>query len=419
MARTNLMVRLAGRKGRYGQWVATVAFVTVALVVPASAQEDLSIDEARARKDEVLAEKARLAAEIDPLKAQEDELFAAVTALDEAIAAKQTEVANAETAVLAANQRAAERQAEVDGLKLRTADVRNRASASVIEAYVGATGRDTDLTFTAASATDVVKKQQFLNVVQGNYQDVLEELRALKEDQERVTAEATQAVADAAALREELEIVQAELEADRALQAELIDALSGKIDGLESKRAEFDSAEARFDDIIRTRLAEQDAAAAALLASQQPSSSSGGGQDNSERSVAVASASSSGFVYPANGPITSYFGYRIHPILGYSRLHSGLDIGAGYGEDIWAAKAGTVIFAGWNGGYGNCVMISHGGGVVTLYAHMSEIAVNEGASVSQGTVIGYVGSTGQSTGAHLHFETRVYDDPQDPLNYLP
>ena len=225
---------------------------------------------------------------------------------------------------------------------------------------------------------------------------------------------------DAAQLRKDLEVVQAELEQDRAVQAELIDALSGKIDNLESKRTEFDSAEARFDDIIRTRLAEQDAEAAAqLAASQAASSSSGGSEDASERSVSVSSASSSGFVYPANGPITSYFGYRIHPILGYARLHAGLDIGAGYGEDIWAAKSGTVIFAGWNGGYGNCVMVAHSGDVVTLYAHMSAIAVNEGASVGQGTVIGYVGSTGQSTGAHLHFETRVYDDPQDPLNFLP
>lgn len=415
------MVRLAERKGRYGRWAVAVAFATVALVVPASAQEDLSIDEARARKDEVLAEKARLAAEIDPLKAEESELFAAVTTLDEAIAAKQVEVANAEAAVLEANQRAAERQAEVDGLKLRTADVRNRASASVIEAYVGATGRESDITFTAASATDVVKKRQFLGVVQGNYQDVLEELRALKEDQERVTAEANKAVEEAAELREQLETAQAELEQDRAAQAELVAALSGKIEGLESKKAEFDSAEARFDEIIRTKLAARDAEAAAQLAASQQQSvgASAADADREPERIAVSSSSASGFVYPANGPLTSYFGYRIHPILGYSRLHSGLDIGAGYGEPIWAAKGGTVIFAGWNGGYGNCVMIAHSGGVVTLYAHMSEIAVNEGASVSQGTIIGYVGSTGQSTGAHLHFEIRVYDDPQDPLNYLP
>ena len=129
-------------------------------------------------------------------------------------------------------------------------------------------------------------------------------------------------------------------------------------------------------------------------------------------------ASSSGFVFPADGPVTSPYGWRRHPVLGTSRLHAGADIGAGYGSDIWAAKAGVVIFAGWNGGYGNCVMIDHGDDIVTLYGHMSEFYVSEGQSVAQGTVIGAVGSTGLSTGPHLHFETRVGGTPEDPMLFL-
>jgi murein DD-endopeptidase MepM/ murein hydrolase activator NlpD len=129
-------------------------------------------------------------------------------------------------------------------------------------------------------------------------------------------------------------------------------------------------------------------------------------------------ASASGFAFPAAGDIVSEFGYRRHPILGTVRLHAGIDIDAPEGADVWASKAGQVILAGWNGGYGNCVMIDHGGGMVTLYGHLSAIYVSEGQLVAQGTVIGAVGATGLATGPHLHFETRVDGEPQNPLLFV-
>jgi murein DD-endopeptidase MepM/ murein hydrolase activator NlpD len=132
----------------------------------------------------------------------------------------------------------------------------------------------------------------------------------------------------------------------------------------------------------------------------------------------VAAASGSGYLWPADGPITSGFGYRRHPVLGTSRLHAGLDIGAGYGSEVYAAQSGVVILAGWNGGYGNCVMIEHPDGVVTLYGHMSELLVSEGESVGRGAVVGLVGSTGLSTGPHLHFETHIGGSPEDPLSLV-
>ena len=102
----------------------------------------------------------------------------------------------------------------------------------------------------------------------------------------------------------------------------------------------------------------------------------------------------------------------------WGRMHQGIDIGAGTGTPIHAAKAGTVTFAGTMSGYGNVVVITHSGGLSTLYAHQSRIAVSGGA-VSQGQVIGYAGTTGHSTGPHLHFETRIDGTPQNPLRYLP
>jgi murein DD-endopeptidase MepM/ murein hydrolase activator NlpD len=122
--------------------------------------------------------------------------------------------------------------------------------------------------------------------------------------------------------------------------------------------------------------------------------------------------STSGLIWPVNGPVTSPFGYR------WGRLHAGIDIGVPYGTPIHAAASGTVVLAGWTGGYGNYTCIDHGGGMATCYAHQSSYAVSSGAQVSQGQVIGYVGNTGHSFGAHLHFEVRINGNPVDPLGYL-
>jgi murein DD-endopeptidase MepM/ murein hydrolase activator NlpD len=122
-----------------------------------------------------------------------------------------------------------------------------------------------------------------------------------------------------------------------------------------------------------------------------------------------------GLTMPANGPITSYFGYRYHPILHFTRFHAGIDIGAGWGSPIVAAADGQVVGAGWGGGYGREVQIAHGGGITSLYGHMSEIVAQPGSFVHAGQLIGYVGSSGLSTGPHLHFEVRQGGTPVNPL----
>lgn len=123
----------------------------------------------------------------------------------------------------------------------------------------------------------------------------------------------------------------------------------------------------------------------------------------------------SGFMMPVDGHITSYFGYRYHPILHFTRFHAGLDIGASWGSPIVAAGDGRVVAAGWAGGYGREVQIAHGGGLVSLYGHMSEIVAAPGSFVHAGQLIGYVGSSGLSTGPHVHFEVRQSGQPVNPL----
>lgn len=125
------------------------------------------------------------------------------------------------------------------------------------------------------------------------------------------------------------------------------------------------------------------------------------------------------FIWPCRGEITSYYGWRTHPIFGTTKYHSGMDIAVDYGTPIKAAAAGTIIYSGWLGGYGNTIMIDHGGGLVTLYAHNNELAVYEGQYVNQGVVVAYAGSTGWSTGPHCHFEARLHGEVTEPLDYLP
>jgi len=126
------------------------------------------------------------------------------------------------------------------------------------------------------------------------------------------------------------------------------------------------------------------------------------------------------FAWPTPGytHVSSPFGMRMHPILHVRKMHTGIDIHVSYGARIVAAGSGTVISAGWNGGYGNFTMIDHGDGLVTCYAHQSSILVHKGQYVKEGATIGKVGSTGMSTGAHLHFEVRVNGTPRNPMSYL-
>ena len=135
-------------------------------------------------------------------------------------------------------------------------------------------------------------------------------------------------------------------------------------------------------------------------------------QASASRSTTAGAQSAAGLIWPVQGPVTSPFGWR------WGRMHEGIDIGVPYGTPIHAAAAGTVIYCGWEEGYGNLVVLDHGGNLATAYGHQSSIAVGCGEQVAQGQVIGYVGCTGHCFGPHLHFEVRVNGNPVDPLGYL-
>ncbi len=209
---------------------------------------------------------------------------------------------------------------------------------------------------------------------------------------------------------------QAEIEKHKAEQDAIMAKAQNDKATAEAAYAELEASSQQIGAMLRERAAAR-AAAAAAAASASSGDSSGGGGGGSVDSYQPVQGSGA-FIWPVNGVITSPFGYRNHPIFGRSILHSGIDIGVDEGTPVHAADGGVVVEADWIGGYGNAVIIDHGNGLSTLYGHNSSLAVSAGQTVSQGQVIAYAGSTGNSTGPHVHFEVRANGDPVDPSAYL-
>lgn len=206
---------------------------------------------------------------------------------------------------------------------------------------------------------------------------------------------------------------RAELERDKAS----IEVLERQAD---EKRQAVDESRARKQAVLDKAVNDRDTAERAyqelLEASRQVQALI---RQSQYRVPQGASGKSTGtMIWPIQGVITSEYGWRTHPIFGTSKYHSGLDIAGDYGMPILAADGGVVIYAGWISGYGNAVIIDHGGGITTLYGHNDSLTVVEGQSVAQGQQIANCGSTGYSTGPHCHFEVREGGSPVSPYNYL-
>lgn len=228
-----------------------------------------------------------------------------------------------------------------------------------------------------------------------------------------------------AKLKEEAAAKKEEIAKHKAEQQAILEKAQTDKATAEEAYAELEASSNQIAQMLRDREAARQAAAAAAAAA---ASSGESGSDSSGDSGSSSGGDDSGYyqpvsgsgqmIWPVNGVITSPFGSREHPIFGRQILHSGIDIGVDYGTPVHAADGGVVVEAGWISGYGYAVVIDHGNGTSTLYGHNESLAVSSGQSVSQGQVIAYAGSTGNSTGPHVHFEVRVGGEPVDPNSYL-
>ena len=212
-----------------------------------------------------------------------------------------------------------------------------------------------------------------------------------------------------ALIREQLLAQKADYQNQAQSQTELVQRLNNDRLALEAAQNQLEQDSQNLTVLIQQKIAEQQ-----RIAEQQAREAARA--KTASKNVIIPGTGI--FAFPSDAPTSSPFGWRIHPILGYRRFHAGLDFAASYGSTIRAADSGTVIFAGWYAGYGKAVIISHSKGITTLYGHTSELYVSEGQSVQKGQAIAAVGSTGFSTGPHLHFEVRRDGTPVDPANYL-
>lgn len=265
----------------------------------------------------------------------------------------------------------------------------------------------------------------YLDVVIGSkdFSDFANRLEVLK----RIIDSDINLISEIKKERAQIEAHKKKLEEDRAKLVDLEKAALAKQADIEQKKAErnvvlqkaqndravamqaieeLNASSAQISAMLKERQAARAAAAAAAAQSAGQGSSYTWVQGTGQLG------------WPVSGEITSPYGYRVHPIWGTTIYHSGIDIGVDEGTPVHAADSGVIVWSGWMGGYGYAVVIDHGNGLSTLYGHNSELAVDEGQSVSKGQVVAYAGSTGNSTGPHVHFEVRENGDPVDPMGYL-
>ena len=378
-------------------WTRTPAAALAALLVLALATPSFADPSAEDKRDAARTKKAQLAAQINTLKANDDELENAVRALDVGIEVAANTTAEAQQALRAAQTGLTTAEARLAETERRMAELRVRAAAAAVRAYVHPGGDSFLEIVRARDLGEASRRQTLLSTVVGNDRDVVDQMRSARQDQQFEQDNLAKARDLAADRRKAAAEKLGALEKTRSDQVRLKSALDGRIAAFTAEVEALSREEASLTALLRQR---QSAAPA------PPAPAASGGRTD-------AKVSGSGMVWPAGGPVTSGFGVR------WGRMHTGIDIGAPAGAPVAAAKGGTVIMAGFNGGYGNTVIIDHGDGLSTLYAHLSRIATGDGEVVKQGQPIGSVGSTGNSTGAHLHFETRIGGSAQNPMRYLP
>jgi murein DD-endopeptidase MepM/ murein hydrolase activator NlpD len=292
----------------------------------------------------------------------------------------------------------------LDQLKQDHAKAQRILEQRLVELYEEGEVDNIAILLQVESLNDFVQQLDFMNEVGRHDQRIAATLRRLKVDMAAARRETGAIRAEVAEATQVLAAKTAEAQAARAALLARQSSLAAAKEDKSALLTHVEGFRHEAEEDLDSMLAASASLAAQIRASQPPAPTSGGGGGDS-------TPSASGFIWPVNGTVTSGFGMR------WGRMHEGIDIAAPTGTAIHAAAAGTVIYAGVMSGYGNIVVIDHGGGIATAYGHMSAIWVG-GGQVSQGQGIGAVGCTGHCTGPHVHFEVRVNGSPVDPMGYL-
>ena len=390
--------------------VAVISIILVVLLVgslvfsalgSAFAVSQAEIDALRRQRTNVAEQRQGIRSQIDQIQDEMENTLAHKVILDEqnALTLQEIELINQQIDLydMLIAQKALEleealrvEQAQREALRVRMREMEESRNISYIA-----------ILFRASSFTDLLARIDFISTIMQHDRNLEEAYIAAREHVEAVKAEYQAVRAQQEIVREELLQAQAILEQQIAEAEQLLIRLEADV---ERFRAEFEANQAQ-EAALNAQINEMVAELERQMRQQQQQ----GGSNVTGTGT---------FRWPLPGfSAAGNFGWRVHPIFGDNRFHAGEDIAAPTGTPILAADSGTVAIATFSSSFGNYVVISHGNGISTLYAHMSRMSVSAGQSVSQGQVIGYVGSTGWSTGPHLHFEVRVNGNPVAPLSF--
>jgi murein DD-endopeptidase MepM/ murein hydrolase activator NlpD len=363
------------------------------------------------KRDEAKRKEEQVRHDLDLAQASETELEKHLAQIAADLVDRQSDAAAARSDADQAAASVIKITADIAALKVELAHRKEIFNRRAVMAYMGGQGRPLDdfalageLLSMPSDLTDAARRTEIMKGVsqQDNdaYTALTETQHKLANDELALTAardRARKRAADAQVAVHAVAQLKKDQEAAKTVLDQRIAELTSEADALAAEQSQL-------EDLIRQRQAALEAARRARAAA---------GNVLNRLPTAGTGISPTGFIWPLQGVLTSGFGPR------WGRMHTGIDIAAPAGTPIHAAKAGEVIYAGWLNGYGNTVVVDHGDGVATLYGHQSRIGSTEGQTLNQGDVLGFVGSTGHSTGNHLHFEVRIDAQPRNPRPYLP
>lgn len=361
--------------------------------------------------------------------------------IDQEIKIIHDEIENLNAQIQNYNQLIVEKQKELDDAQTRQTELNQQYRVRIRTMEESGKISYWSVLFKANSFTDLLDTINKISEIAAHDQAMLAELDRVAQEIQRAQAELAQEKSNLDAQKTALAASQAELDEKSAEANAILAELTADAAKLDSLYVSYEDKEAALTDEIAQKEQEYTAALAQEEEARrqeeerrrqeeenrrqeeedrrQEEENNGGSEEEGGESGG-SSSSSSGWLYPLpyRVPVTSAYGYRVHPVTGAWSFHTGVDLGAGEGTPIYATRSGTVTTATYSDVYGNYVTINHGDGYSSLYGHMTHYVVSAGEYVSQGEVIGYVGSTGWSTGAHLHFTIYYNGSTVNPMDYI-
>jgi len=384
-------------------------FTFLLLAIPVgsiSAQEEDPIEQAKEQRELARQEQLAAEAEIALLEAEDIEIVAALEAATNLVNLQEAKEQASQQRLQSALAQKIEAQEDFLSIAREITLLEERAIAYAVESYIGLSDRRTEAWFEAQDATVAAHKIALLDLVSSDTNDVLDKLKLIQQERSYLLSKAAAAQDEADAIQAELEEVRVQLEIQRTKQAEI--------------KAELDVRREQWNSMLATAVQEQEQISNYIAAEEERIARElEEARRRAELEARLGEITEAGWVLPSPGLVTSFFGLRMHPILGYARMHNGVDYNCNTGDAIRSATDGIVITAEYYGGYGYTVIVQHANSTSTLYAHLSNIYVQLEEYVVAGEQVGACGSTGLSTGPHLHFEVRISGVPVDPLPYLP